>query len=105
MWEISENILGDFGSAFYQSYTSPLVKVDKDITTVMKTKECEVELGRPKGSITFSVSGIESKKGFSSLGSVTIGDTISGSGWSLIYFQMCYTRIQKELQPHTHRLQ
>ena len=56
------------------------------MTTVMKTKECEVELGRPKGSITFSVSGIESKKGFTSLGSVVIGDTISGSGWSFDLF-------------------
>lgn len=82
LWEISENFLGDFGAPFNQSYVSPLIPVSKDSTDVLKTREALVELGRPRGNVTFSISGIEAKRGFSSLGSRAITDSVSGGGYS-----------------------
>jgi hypothetical protein len=83
LWEISENYTGsDFGGAFYQGYISPLIPVSKDKTGVLKTKHAIVELGRPRGSLTYEVLGIEAKKGFSSLGSKTISDSVSNMGFS-----------------------
>lgn len=82
LWEISENFLGDFGAPFAQSYISPLLPVSKDSTDVYKTKEALIELGRPRGSVTFSISGLEAKRGFIALGSRTIADSISSTGWS-----------------------
>jgi hypothetical protein len=82
LWEISENFEGDFGQPFYQGYISPLLPVSDNKTDVLKTKESIVELGRPKGSITYEVLGIEAKKGFSTLTSRTITSSTSNSGVS-----------------------
>jgi hypothetical protein len=82
LWEISENFEGDFGQPFYQGYISPLLPVSDDKTDVLKTKESLIELGRPKGQITYELLGIEAKRGLSTLGSRTITDTVSSSGMS-----------------------
>lgn len=80
LWEISENFEGDFGQPFYQGYISPLLAVSGDKTDVLKTKESIIELGRPKGTVTYEILGLEAKKGFSSLSSRVITSAISNSG-------------------------
>ena len=78
--EISENILNDFGAAFYQSYLSPLIPVSKIKTDIMTLKEGVVELGRPKGVITFSLLGIGKDNSFATIGTKTITDFGAGTG-------------------------
>lgn len=84
--EISDKYLGDFGQPFYQMYLSPLLGVSKDKTDVFKLKEALVELGRPRGSITFEVLGIASDGAVTTLGTRTISDTVSNSGFSYDLF-------------------
>lgn len=78
--EISENILNDFGSAFYQSYISPLIPVSKIKTDILTLKESIVELGRPKGVINFSVLGIGKDNSFATIATKTITNFGAGTG-------------------------
>ncbi len=75
--EISKNIKGDLGQPFYQSWISGLIPVSKDSTIFANVQEALVELGRPTGTIYFEVLGLEKKRGFSSLASRQITDTVS----------------------------
>lgn len=75
--EISKNIKGDFGQPFYQSWISGLIPVSNDSTIFANVQEALVELGRPVGTIYFEVLGLEKKKGFSSLATRKITDTVS----------------------------
>jgi hypothetical protein len=78
--EISENLLGDFGGAFTQTYVSPLIPVSKSKTDIMNLKEAIVELGRPKGSINFSILGIGKDDSFATLATKTISNFGSDTG-------------------------
>jgi len=78
--EMSENIAGDFGGAFYQSYISPLIPVSKTKTDILNLREAIVELGRPKGAIQFQVLGIGKDNLFSTLATKTIADFGSDTG-------------------------
>lgn len=78
--EISENLLGDFGGAFYQSYISPLIPVSKTKTDIMNLKEAIVELGRPRGSIQFQVLGMGKDDAFTTLATKTITNFGSDTG-------------------------
>jgi hypothetical protein len=78
--EISDNYLGDFGEAMYQSYISPLIHVSKDKTDIMTLKEAIVELGRPKGSVQFQILGVGKDDSFQTLGTKTITDFGSDTG-------------------------
>lgn len=78
--EISENILGDFGAGFNQSYISPLIPVSKVKTDIMNTKEAIVELGRPKGVVDFSVLGIGKDDSFATLATKRITNFGSDTG-------------------------
>lgn len=78
--EISENLLNDYGTAFYQSYISPLIPVSKNKTDIMTLKEAIVELGRPRGSIQFSILGIGKDDSFATLATKTITDFGSDTG-------------------------
>ena len=89
LWEISENFEGDFGQPFYQGYLSPLIPVSTDKTNVLKLKESLVELGRPKGTLTYELLGLEAKKGFSTLSSRTITSSVSNSGMSTDFYSDC----------------
>ncbi len=80
--EITENVTGDLGVPFYQSYRSPLLPVSKNMTDVLKLKEAILELNRPTGSINFSVSGITKGGSNVNLASETISDTVSQTGFS-----------------------
>jgi hypothetical protein len=89
--EITDSVFGDEGSPFYQSYISPLIQVDKDRTNVLKLREAVLELNRPRGSIDFTIMGIQKKQGFKSLGSVSVTDEgaqsgVSWDGWSEMTF-------------------
>jgi len=70
--ELSENTLNDLGTAFNQSYVSPLLPVSKNKTDVFNLKEAIVELGRPQGSIKFQILGVGADNNFTSLATKTI---------------------------------
>lgn len=78
--ELSENYSNDLGVAFNQSYISPLIPVSENKTDVMVLKDAIVELGRPKGSITFQILGIGKDNSFTSIGSTTITSFSSNTG-------------------------
>ncbi len=77
--QISENIVGDFGQAIRTSLLTGLIPIDRDKYIFAKVKEALLDLGRPKGSITFEVLGISAKKGFDTAGNRTITDTLQVS--------------------------
>lgn len=77
--EISENIVGDFGQAIKTSLLTGLIPIDRDKYVFAKVKEALIELGRPKGTISFEVSGLSPKKGFTSAGDREISDTMQVS--------------------------
>lgn len=84
--EMSENISGDFGSAFSTQYVSgriPLSKLWKDFVRV---KKVYIKLGNPRGAINFEVAGTQKNTAFSSLGTATITNATSNSGlgWDLM---------------------
>jgi hypothetical protein len=78
--EISENYSNDLGVAFNQSYISPLIPVSKVKTDVMNLKEAIVEIGRPTGSITFSVLGIGKNNAFATIATKTISNFGADTG-------------------------
>lgn len=75
--EISKNIKGDLGQPFYQSWISGLIPVNEDPSVFASIKKAIVELGRPTGTIYFEVLGLSEKKGFTSIGSRKITDSVS----------------------------
>ena len=80
--QISENITGDLGQPIIQRYTSGLYPISKDRTVAAKVKYAYIELGRPRGQITFKILGTQKNKPFSSVGSITITDQISQTGYT-----------------------
>ena len=62
--ELSENYLNDCGTAFNQSYVSPLLPVSKSKTDLFSLREAIVELGRPRGAIKFQILGIGKDNSF-----------------------------------------
>jgi len=77
--EISENIVGDFGQAINTSLLTGLIPIDQDKYIFAKVQEALLNLGRPKGTISFEVLGISAKKGFQAAGSRDITDTLQAS--------------------------
>jgi len=81
--EISENIVGDFGQAIKTSLLTGLIPIDKDKYIFAKVQEALLDIGRPKGTISFEVLGISAKKGFETAASRDISDTLQVSEfWS-----------------------
>jgi len=78
--ELSANYLNDFGTAFNQSYISPLIPVSKNKTDLLVLKDAVVELGRPKGAIKFSLLGIGKENSFTTIATATISDFGSNTG-------------------------
>jgi len=78
--EISQNYLNDLGTAFNQSYISPLLPVANDKSYVMKLREAVVTLGRPRGSVKFQIMGIGKDNNFSSIATKTITNFGSNTG-------------------------
>jgi len=78
--ELSSNYLNDLGTAFNQSYVSPLLPVSKVKSDIMSLKEAVVELGRPQGSINFQILGIGKGNSFATLATKTITNFGSNTG-------------------------
>ena len=78
--ELSENYANDLGSAFNQSYISPLIPVSKHKTDMLVLKDAVLELGRPKGSISFKILGIGKDNSFTTIGSTTIDNFGASTG-------------------------
>ena len=78
--ELSENFLNDNGTAFNQSYISPLIPISKDKTDIMSLKEAIVELGLPQGVIKFQVLGVGKNNAFSTLATSTITSFAANTG-------------------------
>lgn len=76
--EISENIRGDLGKPFWQSWMSGLIPVSRDALQMAKVMTAAVELGRPTGTIFFEVLGIDEKRGFTSAATRKIENALSG---------------------------
>ena len=70
--ELSENTLNDLGTAFNQSYISPLLPVSKNKTDIMNFRQAVVELGRPRGVVKFQVLGIGKSNSFTTIATRTI---------------------------------
>lgn len=70
--ELSENYLNDLGTAFNQSYISPLLPVSKRKSDVLNLEEAVVELGRPRGVVKFQVLGVGKDDAFTTLATKTI---------------------------------
>jgi len=78
--ELSSNYLNDLGTAFNQSYVSPLLPVSKVKSDIMSLKQAVVELGRPQGSINFQILGIGKGNSFATLATKTITNFGSNTG-------------------------
>jgi hypothetical protein len=78
--EISENYQGDEGSAFYQSYISPLLPVHPKYRYLAKVNEAIFELGSFRGSVTCEVIGLTEDDITTSIGTQTATSTIGTSG-------------------------
>lgn len=78
--ELSENYLNDLGTAFNQSYTSPLLPVSKNKTDILSLKESIVELGRPRGVVNFQILGVGKDDSFATLATKTITNFGSNTG-------------------------
>ena len=78
--EISDAYTNDLGTAFYQSYISPLIPVSNDYTDLAKVKEAIFELGGLRGSVTLEVIGLMKNKAIQSLGSASYSSTTGTSG-------------------------
>lgn len=75
--EISPSIKGHYGQGFYQAWTSGLIPVSEDSLGFALVKEAMVELGRSVGTLYFEVLGVEAKRGFRSIASRQITDSVS----------------------------
>ena len=81
--ECSANISGDFGAPIRTSLLTGLIPVSKDQYAFAKVIEALIVLGRPKGTIYFEILGIGKKKGFASLATKQITDSLqAGEFWT-----------------------
>lgn len=78
--ELNENILNDLGTAFNQSYVSPLMPVSKKKTDILNLQEAVLEVSRPRGVIKFQVLGIGKDNSFTTLATKTITNFGANTG-------------------------
>jgi hypothetical protein len=78
--ELSENTLNDLGTAFNQSYVSPLIPVSEKQTDILNLREAIVELGRPRGVVKFQILGIGKNNSFQTLATKTITSFAANTG-------------------------
>lgn len=84
--EFSSNFLGDSGTAFSTSLESGLIHWADDHSTWARVNKVYIEVADPRGSVSFTVSGTQKSKAFSSLGSIAITSSVSNSGMSTDLF-------------------
>jgi len=78
--ELSANYLNDLGTAFNQSYISPLMPVSKTKTDLLDLREVILEISRPRGVIKFQVLGIGKDNSFITIATKTITDFGANTG-------------------------
>lgn len=78
--EISENYTGDFGEGFLQTFISPLIRISDDYTTQAKIKEAICELGNFRGTLTFSIIGLDRNGQVTTTSTKTITATTGTTG-------------------------
>jgi hypothetical protein len=79
--EISQNIQGDYGTAFTSTLRTGLYAVSKNRFEFQWTEEAEIELSNPSGTIRVELIGLERSKGFTSQATASITSTLSNTGW------------------------
>jgi hypothetical protein len=79
--QFDQNVAGDSGTAFSTNLLSGLIHWDKDHTSWAYIQKVYVELAEPSGSTVFTVSGSQKGKSFRALGTRTITDVSSNSGY------------------------
>ena len=77
--EISQNIMGDFGTPIVTSYISGLIPINADQSQFAKVDEVLLTLGRPQGTIYFEILGISKSGGFSSISTKQISNLIQSN--------------------------
>lgn len=87
--QISDSISGDIGATIPTNYTSGLYPITKDRTVAAKIDDAYIELGRPRGNITFTLLGTEKNKPYSQIGSITITDQVSQTGYTWQKYSTC----------------
>ncbi len=79
--QFDQNTTGDSGTAFSTNLQSGLIHWDKDHTSWAYIRKVYAELADPRGSTVFSVSGLQKGKSLRILGTRTITDSSSNSGY------------------------
>lgn len=84
--EISENIAGDFGTAFRTAFETGRIALSQAWKDFVKVRRVYVKLGSPRGTINIEISGSSKNKGFSAVASKKIAPSSSqtGMGFDLI---------------------
>ncbi|GAC1499148.1 MAG: hypothetical protein NVS1B10_01620 [Candidatus Saccharimonadales bacterium] len=78
--EFSTSFGSDTGIAFGADLESGLITWNNDHTQWARVDKVYVEIGRPNGNITFSVSGTQKNKALAQIGTATITSATSSSG-------------------------
>ncbi len=86
--EITDNNMGDYGGAFYQSYLSPLLPISKDYSDKASIREAIFELGNFQGSVTCEVLGLTADRAVSSVASRSKSSNLGTSGWGENQFSL-----------------
>lgn len=79
--QFDQNVSGDSGTAFSTNLLSGLIHWNQDHTDWAYIQKCYVELAEPTGTITFSIAGTQKSKSFRTVGTRTITDASSSSGY------------------------
>jgi hypothetical protein len=93
--EFSERFTSDNGVSFPTTYRSGLIHFDKNHRAFAKVRYVYVELARPSGTITFTLSGTPRNKAFQAIKSrdINTSGTNFGTGYSAEPFsQILYSR-------------
>jgi len=80
--EISSNFQGDYGVAFETSLVTGLYPVSKNRFAFEWTREGEIELSNPQGTVSIELVGIQRNRGYSSTNTETITTESSNTGHS-----------------------
>lgn len=88
--KLDETVYSDLGESFVQSYISPLIPVNKDMTDLAKVRDVVFELGSFIGTVTVKVLGLEKgqQQNVTTLATKTksSANTTSSTGWGVDFF-------------------
>lgn len=79
---ISSDLHSDYGEAFTTSLTTGLYPVSKNRFEFFYVEEGEIEFSQPVNEIQITLLGIDRVRGYDTIQTVTIDNTIEEAGWS-----------------------